>query len=70
MSKDMWQKCPVCNGFQNVLGITCHVCRGSGIISVLNGAPPDWAGRTITKSGTDFVIPDWIIEHNKDPENH
>ena len=43
----MWQKCPVCNGSGKVENSVttsvwsgCTVCKGTKIISVLNGLPP------------------------------
>lgn len=44
----MWQKCPICNGEGNVSnnGLSssthkvCPLCKGSMIISELNGLPP------------------------------
>lgn len=48
---DIWQLCPKCNGwgrtgdlspgiFSDAL-VTCPVCKGAGIISTLNGLPPN-----------------------------
>jgi len=49
----IWQACPMCRGAQFEIALPCRVCRGSGIVSIITGLPPEWAGKsTITSSNT------------------
>ena len=50
----MWQKCPICNGSgitYNTLSSSsfdvCSTCRGTKIISELNGLPPNYINEEI-----------------------
>lgn len=57
----MWQKCPVCNGSGNTYNTlssssfsVCSVCKGSKIISELNGLPPNYTN-AVTSNDTQII---------------
>jgi DnaJ-class molecular chaperone len=56
---DAWQKCPVCNGdgtkaISMYGSVTCNVCNGHGIISIITGLPP--VGTKVTISNGNVTV--------------
>ena len=63
----MWQKCPICNGNGTELNslsssctTKCRVCGGAGIISEINGLPPNYQKVT--------VLPQIELNNLKNPD--
>jgi len=57
----MWQKCPICNGTgkaHNTLSSSsfdiCSTCKGTKIISELNGLPPNYEQNKIEGQKVDI----------------
>lgn len=65
-TNELWQKCPVCNGFGHILipSITirpCHACDGQGLISIISGRPPN---KVVAQSSTTELVNQVKITHN------